>query len=251
MAGRVQRPPTGFETLWSNVAGSAGSGVNQVELPRSVTGGRCGRCLTDRGPVPTSTTPSRHRRAARLEIRNHNANTDIRDVNAAVRIDTHNGDVRVASLTGPLDLRMHNGWARVDFASFSQASHISTHNGVVELGLPAGSRFNFDSRGHHVHVESDFPLTTTASYYRATSRKVSGSVNGGGPNLRSSRTTAAFGCDRSSRSRKRRGAEGALPSGNRHLAQTLGTLLRRRIGRRLAATDAAPVSAFTGATTKK
>jgi hypothetical protein len=122
-------------------------------------------------------------RTARLEIRNHNAHTDIRDVNAAVRIGTHNGDVRVASLTGPLDLSMHNGWARVDFASFSQASHISTHNGVVELGVPAGSKFNFDSRGRHMYVQSDFPLTTTASYYGATSRKVSGSVNGGGPDL--------------------------------------------------------------------
>ena len=122
-------------------------------------------------------------RTARLDVRNHNARTDIRDVNAAVRVGTHNGGVRVASLAGPLDLSMHNGWARVDFAAFSQDSHISSHNGVVELALPAASKFDFDSRGHHMYVQSDFPLTTRASHYSGTSRNVSGSVNGGGPDL--------------------------------------------------------------------
>ena len=122
-------------------------------------------------------------KTARLEIRNHNANTDIRDVNASVRVGTHNGVVRVANLSGPLDLSMHNGWARVDFAAFSQASRISSHNGVVELALPAGSQFNLDSRGHHMHVESDFQLTTRASYGRWSQRGVTGSVNGGGPDL--------------------------------------------------------------------
>jgi hypothetical protein len=127
----------------------------------------------------TITTP----KTARLEIRTHNANTDVRDVNAPVRIGTHNGGVRVANLAGPLELTMHNGWARVDFTSFSQDSRISTHNGLVELALPAASKFNVDSRGHHMYVQSDFPLTTNASYYGRSSSNVSGSVNGGGPAL--------------------------------------------------------------------
>lgn len=120
-------------------------------------------------------------RTARLEIRSHNANTDIRDVNGAVRVSTHNGAVRATNLAGPLDLSMHNGWARVEFSSFTHDTHVGMHNGVAELTLPAASKFDFDSRGHHMRVESDFPLTTRASYY--SNRSVSGSVNGGGPNL--------------------------------------------------------------------
>jgi DUF4097 and DUF4098 domain-containing protein YvlB len=127
----------------------------------------------------TITTP----KTARLDIRNHNARTDIRDVSASVRIGTHNGAVRVANLAGPLDLSMHNGWARVDYAAFSDATHIATHNGVVELALPATSRFNLDSHGHHMQVQSDFSVTSRASYSRWSSRGVSGSVNGGGPDL--------------------------------------------------------------------
>lgn len=123
-------------------------------------------------------------RNARLEIRNHNANIDIRDVNAAVQLDTHNGMVRVTNLGGPLDLRMHNGWARVDFASFTQDSRIVSHNAVIEIALPAASRFAFDSRGHHVQVDSDFQPATHASYDGPRGGNVSGTVNGGGPGLR-------------------------------------------------------------------
>ena len=121
-------------------------------------------------------------RTARLDIRSHNANTDIRDVDAAVRVSTHNGQVRLGNFSGALDLSMHNGWARVDFASFSHDARISMHNGVVEMALPAASRFDLESRGHYMHVDSDFPLTTHASYYR--DRSVVGSINGGGPDLR-------------------------------------------------------------------
>jgi hypothetical protein len=122
-------------------------------------------------------------RTARLDIRNHNADTDIRDVNAAVRLATHNGVVRLANLVGPLDLSMHNGWARVEFASFTQATRVATHNGWVELTLPAASKFDLDSRGHHMFVESDFQLATRASYVHRPWESVSGSVNGGGPHL--------------------------------------------------------------------
>lgn len=121
-------------------------------------------------------------RNARVEIHDHNADTDVRDVNAAVRIGTHNGSVRVTNLAGPLDLSMHNGWARVEFASFAHDSRVVTHNGVVELMLPAATKFNFSSEGHHAYVSSDFPLATQASYYNQR-RGASGSINGGGPAL--------------------------------------------------------------------
>jgi len=128
----------------------------------------------------TITTP----KTARLEISTHNATTDLRDVTAPVRVGTHNGAIRIANLAGPLELTMHNGMARVDFSSFTQDSQISTHNGVVELALPAASKFDLDSRGHHMRVDSDFRLTTQATYYGHIWRDVSGSANGGGPRLR-------------------------------------------------------------------
>ena len=104
-------------------------------------------------------------RAARWRISNHNGTAEIRDVNAPLELDTHNGRARVVNLGGPLELSMHNGDAQIDFASFSRDSRIETHNGTVEVALPASSRFKLHSDGHNMRVYSDFP------------------VNGGGPGL--------------------------------------------------------------------
>jgi len=118
---------------------------------------------------------------ARWRISDHNANAEIRDVNATLDVSTHNGSVRVVNLGGPLALSMHNGYANVDFASFTGDSRIATHNGTVELAMPASSRFALDARGHHIHVSSDFPVAMRSADFPG--RDVSGSINGGGPKL--------------------------------------------------------------------
>ncbi len=106
-------------------------------------------------------------KTAHLEIHSHNASTDIRD------------------FAGPLDLGMHNGLAHVEYASFTHATRVSMHNGSVDFTLPSNSRFNFDSRGHHATVRSDFPPTTRATLHGwGSDNNVGGAVNGGGPDLR-------------------------------------------------------------------
>ena len=120
--------------------------------------------------------------AARAERSGHNAKAEIRDVNAALELNTHKGSVWVAKLGGPLELNMHNGDAHIDFASFTHESSVNTHNATVELALPASSKFEFHSRGHNVHVDSDFPATARSSDFGR--HDVNGRVNGGGPELR-------------------------------------------------------------------
>jgi DUF4097 and DUF4098 domain-containing protein YvlB len=129
-------------------------------------------------------------RGARWQVDTHNAKAEIRDVNAPLQISTHNGAVRVVNLGGPIDLSMHNGYANVDFASFNQDSRINTHNGTVELALPASSRFNVDARGHHIHVASAFPVVTRTS--DSARGDVAGSINGGGPSLHLTAHNGAF-----------------------------------------------------------
>ena len=102
-------------------------------------------------------------------------------MNAAVELDTHNGRVRVANQGGPINLSMHNGVAHVDFASFTRDSHFETHNGDVELTLPASTRFELHSDGHNMSVRSDFPVMVRSSGSR--DRALNGPVNGGGPGL--------------------------------------------------------------------
>jgi len=105
-------------------------------------------------------------KSVRLEIHNHNATTDIRD------------------FAGPLDLDTHNGRTRVDFASFTYGSRVSMHNGTFEASMPASSKFNFESRGHHAYVDSDFKPAVHANYFGRRENNITATVNGGGPDLR-------------------------------------------------------------------
>ncbi len=129
-------------------------------------------------------------RTARWTIRDHNSNTEIRDLCAALDLDTHNGSVRVAGLAGPLELNMHNGRADVEFASFTDNSYVDTHNATVELTLPANSKFDLHTDGHNNTVDSDFAVLTRMSGHRRQS--IEGPVNGGGPSLRLSSHNGNF-----------------------------------------------------------
>jgi hypothetical protein len=105
-------------------------------------------------------------KSAHLEIHNHNASTDIRD------------------FAGALDVSTHNGRTRVDFASFTQNTRIEMHNGMFDASMPASSKFNFDSHGHHAYVDSDFKPATHAVFHGRGDNHVGGTVNGGGADLR-------------------------------------------------------------------
>jgi hypothetical protein len=129
-------------------------------------------------------------RTARLRIRDHNARLAIRDVTAPLDVATHNGSVWVANFDGPLDLSMHNGNAHVEFASFTHASRVDSHNGSAELLLPVASRFQIHSIGHRMNVDSDFPVTMRASDFGR--HHVDGQANGGGPELRLTSHNGSF-----------------------------------------------------------
>jgi hypothetical protein len=85
---------------------------------------------------------------------------------------------------------MHNGDAHIDFASFTHDSRIGTHNGTVDIALPASSKFELHARGHRMHVDSDFPALMRSSDYGQ--RRVDGTVNGGGPDLRITSHNGSF-----------------------------------------------------------
>lgn len=103
---------------------------------------------------------------------------------AHLQIHTHNARTEITGFAGALDLSTHNGSTRVDFASFTHDARVEMHNGSVEFNLPSNSKFNFESRGHHARVDSDFAPVTHASYSGWRESNVGGTVNGGGSDIR-------------------------------------------------------------------
>jgi hypothetical protein len=139
------------------------SATDSVRIRSEYPWGSC--CSWNTGQNPDVHYTIRMPRSARLTIRDHRSEIDIR------------------SLAGALDLETHRGSVRVAFAAFTADSRIETHRGTVKLQLPRDSRFNLETDlDRKASIDSDFQVLARISGGRG--HLLEGSVNGGGPVLR-------------------------------------------------------------------
>ena len=115
-----------------------------------------------------------------VDIDDHNASVRVTGLSGDLKVSSHNGRVDIENHSGGADITAHNGAIRLEYARFAKAAEIETHNGSIDVRLPSDARFNVDARGHHLGVDSDFPVTTR-EYGRDA---YTGNVNGGGALLR-------------------------------------------------------------------
>ena len=122
--------------------------------------------------------------SARLDIEDHKSDIKVSDLKADLKLDTYKGTARVSNLDGAARAETHKGDIRIEFARYSRASRFETYKGTIELQMPRDSRFQLDAdTGRHGGVETDFAFMSRASG-SSGSYRASGSVNGGGPDLR-------------------------------------------------------------------
>lgn len=112
---------------------------------------------------------------------------------------TVNGEVRASSLEGDADARTVNGNVRIETAGFAQAKTVNgsidasmrktgwtrpaafeTVNGGVTVALSRTAAADFEVRTVNGSITSDLPLTLRGAIGH---RRLSGSLNGGGPRL--------------------------------------------------------------------
>jgi hypothetical protein len=116
---------------------------------------------------------------AALNIDEHNSKVLVTGLRSDLTIDAHNGPIEVRDLDGAARIEAHNAPISVSFARFSRASSFETHNGNVDVRMPASARFDLNAEGHRSRpVSSDFVLTGSRE-----DSEVSAHVNGGGPQL--------------------------------------------------------------------
>lgn len=117
---------------------------------------------------------------ARLDIDEHNGKVRIAGLRSDMEINTHNGPVDIDDYAGRANVETHNGDVRVAFSRFDKGSSFQTHNGTIDVRMPAASRFHLDADGHHLGFTSDFPIVAQHTH----EGRYTGDVNGGGPELR-------------------------------------------------------------------
>jgi putative adhesin len=121
--------------------------------------------------------------SARLEIEDHKSEIKVADLKADLKLHTYKGTAAVAGLDGGARVKTYKGDVRVEFTRFSRDSRFETYKGEIMVQLPKDGRFDLDAdSGRRGSIDSDFAMTTRAS--RSSSARLSGAVNGGGPQLR-------------------------------------------------------------------
>ena len=117
---------------------------------------------------------------ASVKIDAHNSTIQVSGLHNDLRVVSHNGPIDVTGLDGAVDIDTHNGDVSVAFARFARSSRIETHNGGIDVRIPAGAAFHVEADGHRLSFDSDFAIATR---WLDRSRVV-GDANGGGPPLR-------------------------------------------------------------------
>ena len=117
---------------------------------------------------------------ASIDIADHNAEVRVAGVQGDVRVNAHNGSIDLSQIGGATSISAHNADVRVAFSRFARSSEIETHNGEIDIRMPAAARFNVNAHGHHLDVNSDFPVVAS----QLGRDEYVGNVNGGGPELR-------------------------------------------------------------------
>lgn len=107
----------------------------------------------------------------------HNGHVEVKNLNAAIVIETHNGAVKVEDITGDVDLKTSNG--RVDTANTVGDLKAVTHNGGVTVEKAVGS-IAVESHNGKIEVQAKAPSIDVGTHNGAARVDLTGSdvVNG-------------------------------------------------------------------------
>ncbi|MCP4725208.1 MAG: DUF4097 domain-containing protein [bacterium] len=97
-----------------------------------------------------------------LEVDTHNGSIDIRDINNNVRIESHNGDIEVINIKGEVNTSTHNGNIWIG-NSVGEEVYAKTHNGRItgDIDVDPSGRYEFEA--YNGNVKIDIPEDSKAN----------------------------------------------------------------------------------------
>jgi DUF4097 and DUF4098 domain-containing protein YvlB len=121
-------------------------------------------------------------RSAKVEVETVNGGIRVADVSGAVRAETTNGGVKASGVKGALTATSTNGGIDVQvLAVTSEGVSLETTNGAINLRLPGEAKGTISARCVNGGISvSDLDVAKTES----SRRRLEGTLNGGGPAIR-------------------------------------------------------------------
>lgn len=103
-------------------------------------------------------------------------------------ISTTYGDVELRDITGPMAVKSVYGSVEAEFSSVSQSGSITIESiyDLVDITLPSNAKADISMRTPYGEIYSnvDIEIEKSEGLRRVTSKKISGTINGGGVEFR-------------------------------------------------------------------
>ena len=179
---RSSETPTGLR----RISQSAGLVITEENNQMTVSGGSPNRQIDVELQVPTRVS---------LKLSAHNdGDIVVENVEGDIETTNHNGAIRLTNIAGSVVANTHNEDVRVTLTRIATEKAMSfiSHNGDVDVTLPASAKANLKMRSDNGEIFTDFdmqlrpaaaPQTTTRG--RGTrveiNQSIYGAINGGGP----------------------------------------------------------------------
>lgn len=120
-------------------------------------------------------------KGAALTFSTTNGTIEVRDMTGELRLETTNGRIGGRGLAGATRAQTTNGVIELDYAAIGGTIAAETTNGKVDLALPSSAKAQLNVRVTNGSISSEnLTLQTTES----SRRRLSGTLNGGGPEVR-------------------------------------------------------------------
>lgn len=117
-----------------------------------------------------------------LRLSNTNGTIDVRDITGDVNLSTTNGRIRGAGLAGAARVETTNGEVDLDYTAMPAGGvTVETTNGGVSVRLPTDAKARLEARVTNGGIDTEGLNVSVSEQSR---RRLSATLNGGGPEVR-------------------------------------------------------------------
>ena len=109
----------------------------------------------------------------------HNGGVTATQVSGTSKLGTHNGSITCKDISGDAQLRTHNGSVKVYYSEAAQPvcnASVVTHNGGVDFTAPPDFSAAVDALTHNGSIKTELPITVTG---KVSKKKLTGTIGTG------------------------------------------------------------------------
>jgi hypothetical protein len=121
-------------------------------------------------------------RDSNLGIETVNGHIEVADVSGNLRLETTNGRIEVTRCRGAIDAETTNGGIKAELLAVTggKSMHFETTNGSIHVRGPRNLAATIDAENSNGSISTELPIASTSPHRHS----LRGSINGGGPEMR-------------------------------------------------------------------